>query len=85
MQEMLFQEKGINFNDYPSWFKRVVYLQPRTVARNLPPKPLVLIPEDKRPIGPVLRCEMVYLDLPPTTGVANRIEILFDGSDPQTT
>ena len=83
MQEMLLQEKGINFNDYPSRFKRGVYLQRRTVARALPPERLVLIPEDKRPIGPVLRREVVCLDLPPITRGANRVEVLLDGADPQ--
>lgn len=84
MQEMLFQEKGVNFNDYPARFKRGVYLQRRTVAWELPPERRALIPEGKRPTGPVLRSEVVCLDLPPITRVPNRVEVLLDGAEPQT-
>jgi len=84
MQEMLFREKGINFNAYPARFKRGVYLQRRTAARELPPERLALIPEGKRPTGPVLRTEIACLDLPPITRVVNRVEVLLDGAEPRT-
>ena len=51
IQEMLFQEKEINFNDYPSWFKRGV------CARKTP----TVVISDK--VGPVTRMkwELDYL------------------------
>lgn len=82
MQEMLFQEHGVNFNDYPARFKRGVYLQRRTVDRELAPERLARIPEGKRPTGPIVRTEVICLDLPPITRVANRVEVLLDGLPP---
>jgi tRNA(His) 5'-end guanylyltransferase len=49
MQEMLFQEEGINFNDYPARFKRGAYVQRRTFEKELDANRLAAIPEGKRP------------------------------------
>jgi tRNA(His) 5'-end guanylyltransferase len=86
MQEMLFQ-KGVNWNDYPTFFKRGTYLQRRTVARrftseeleNLPPKH-----EARRnPELVVERTEVAILDLPPLSKVANRAGVIFLGEQPR--
>jgi hypothetical protein len=82
MQEMLFQQHGINFNDYPARFKRGVYVQRRSVMRELPEDVLAKIPEGRRPAGPVRRRETVCLDLPPILKVVNRVEVLLDGVEP---
>ena len=81
MQEMLFQ-KGINFNDYPSWFRRGRYVQRKSVMKELSPEVLAKIPEGRRPTGPVMRNETFVLDLPPIRKVENWIDVLFDGADP---
>lgn len=80
-QELLFQ-KGVNFNDYPARFKRGVYLQRREVARELTPAQLARIPLDRQPNGPILRSEIVALDLPILTRVGNREAVVFDKADP---
>jgi tRNA(His) guanylyltransferase len=81
MQEMLFA-KGVNFNDYPSWFRRGRYVQRKAFLKELAPEVLARIPEDKRPTGPVMRNETVVLDLPPIRKVANWVEVLIGGAEP---
>lgn len=54
MQEMLFQ-RGINFNDYPAFFKRGVFAKRFHVAKHLTEEELNRIPEKHHPTGPVLR------------------------------
>ncbi len=83
MQERLFQEKGINFNDYPVRFKRGVYFQRKSVMRALAPEQLARIPQHHRPTGPILRREVVCLELPPLSKVINRVDVLMDGAEPQ--
>lgn len=43
MQEMLFQ-KGVNWNDYPAFFKRGTYLQRKTVSRCLSDSDVASLP-----------------------------------------
>jgi tRNA(His) guanylyltransferase len=82
MQEMLWQEHGINFNDYPARFKRGAYVQRRVFEKELDAETLAKIPEGKRPTGPVLRSETIVLDLPPIRKLANRVEVLLEGTSP---
>lgn len=68
MQEMLFQ-KGINWNDYPTFFKRGTYV------RRLPYESV---------IGNVnvIRNKIEELDLPPIQRIVNKIEVIFDNQPP---
>ncbi len=84
MQEMLFQ-KGINWNDYPSFFKRGTFLQRRKVYKVLDGAVLAKIPAKHRPDGPIERWEIVELLMPPFTQVTNRAAVVFDGADPAVT
>jgi len=81
MQEMMFQ-KGQNWNDYPSFFKRGTYVQRRKRVKVLSEEELSKIPEQYRPNGPVERCEVVSLDMPPILRISNRVGVIFDGEDP---
>ena len=84
MQERLFQEAGVNFNDYPAFFKRGTFVQRRSKYVTLDQETLEKIPEDKRPTGPVKRSEVVELMAMPRFGsVTNRVEVIFDGADPE--
>ncbi len=86
MQEMLFQ-KDINWNDYPAFFKRGVYVQRIKVKRRfnseaidkLPPKHEARLNPDLE----VKRTEIVVLDMPPLTRLVNRIGVVFDGERPK--
>ena len=83
MQEMLWQ-KGINWNEYPAFFKRGTFVQRKPKWVELDAETLAKIPEDRRPTGPVQRHEIVELEMPPFAKVTNRVEVIFDSADPIT-
>jgi len=82
-QEMLWQ-KGVNWNDFPGFFKRGTYLQRRTFERTLSDEERTRIPEPHRPpIGATFqRTQVVELDLPPVRKIANLSAVLFERADP---
>ena len=85
-QEMLFQ-KGINWNDYPSFFKRGTYIQRRTVARPFTAEEVCRLPPKHsahtNPELVVERTEWKVLDLPPLSQISNREAVIFSGADPK--
>ncbi len=85
MQEMLWQ-KGINWNDYPVFFRRGTFVQRKTISRKFTTTELAdLPPKHKAHSTPELtfsRSEYVELDLPPLNKVANREDVIFEGADP---
>jgi tRNA(His) 5'-end guanylyltransferase len=84
IQEMLWQEKKINWNDYPPAFKRGTFIIRRMVMK---PPYVSKIPEQfksKTPQVPVERREFFKYDMPPFTKVANRERVLFFGEEPLT-
>jgi len=81
LQEMLHQG-GINWNDYPSHFKRGSYAMRRRILKTLNAVELAKIPERYRPDGPVERNVVLYVELPPLNKVINRVEVIFDGAEP---
>ncbi len=82
-QEMLFQ-KGVNWNDFPAFFKRGTYLQRRTSRRELTPDERARIPEAHRPpLGATFeRTQVVELELPPVRKITNLGAVLFERADP---
>ncbi len=83
MQEMLFA-KGINFNTYPAFFKRGVFIRREAVWRELTEAELSTIPAAYRPdIGEkVQRSAIRRLEMPRFRTVINREAVIFDGADP---
>jgi len=84
MQEMMFQKAAVNFNDFPTRFKRGVFLVKRMGLKEIDPEALARIPEQYRPDGPVERPVIAELDMPRFGTVTNRVEVLFEGADPIT-
>lgn len=82
-QEMLFQ-KGINFNDYPSFFKRGTWVRRAVVERELTESERAAIPEQHRPKHgeKVMRTVINAFDLPPLNKISNRVDVLFNDADP---
>jgi len=82
--ELLFQ-KGVNWNDFSSFFKRGTYLQRRTFDRTLTDDERARIPEAHRPpLGATFqRTQVVELDLPPIRQVANATAVLFERAAPE--
>ena len=85
LQEMIFQ-KGINWNDYPAFFKRGTFIQRRKTSKpftadeieKLPPKHAAR----SNPDLVVERSQLLELDMPPFGKVRNRVQVIFDGAEP---
>ena len=86
-QEMLHQ-KGINWNDYPSFFKRGTYVQKRIEATPFSVEELDrLPPKHEARANPGLLVErsvLRLLDLPPLGTITNREAVIFEGAEPVT-
>lgn len=85
MQEMLWQ-KGINWNDYPNFFKRGTFILKRKVATPFTNEELAELPEKhaaRRNPGLVVERNRYirYTDLPKFSAVVNREAFLFMGED----
>ena len=82
MQEMLFQ-KGINFNDYPAFFKRGTFIRSEPHLCSMPENEYLSIPEKHRPSENVFRRnKVVELIMPPFSKVTNRVEVIFEKEKP---
>lgn len=85
MQEMLFA-KGVNWNDYPAFFKRGTFVLRRTLERkfttaeleSLPPKHAARTDPDLV----VRRSEVQAVELPPFGRITNRVGTLIRGEEP---
>jgi len=81
-QELLFQ-KGVNWNDYPPFFKRGTFVRKEKIVRDLTSNELAKIPENKRPASKtVTRTVISELELPAFSKVKNRSDVLFFGANP---
>lgn len=76
--------KGVNWNDYPPFFKRGTYVRKESVMKAHTEVELAKIPVEHRPNGPILRSVLQEMELPPASRVANLQEVLFFGALPQT-
>lgn len=61
MQEKMWKEKGVNFNDYPSFFKRGVFAKRVSRTRSMSEQDYQRIPEEHWPIGGVITRSAVEL------------------------
>jgi tRNA(His) 5'-end guanylyltransferase len=88
IQEMLWQQKQINWNDYPVFFKRGTYVQRREISTPFTAEELEKLPPlhnaRKNPNLVVTRHEVRTIELPVFTQIVNREAVVFDGADPQT-
>lgn len=85
MQEMLFR-RGINWNDYPAYFKRGTYVQRRKGLKPFTADELEKLPPKhearNNPALMVERSEIKVLEIPPITSISNREAVIFDGAEP---
>lgn len=86
MQEMLFA-KGVNWNDFPSRFKRGSYVQRKVFESAFTSEDLDKLPEKHHartnPNLVVRRPQIGFVELPPLMKVANRVDVLFEGAKPE--
>lgn len=84
-QEMLFQ-KGVNWNDYPSFFKRGTYIQRKRVLKPFTTEEIEKLPAKhnarKDPNFMVERWVIDKVDLPPILKIDNKIEVIIYGEEP---
>jgi len=87
MQEML-HAAGINWNDYPAFFKRGTWVQKRVIERPFSANEIDRLPPKheahNNPGLSVARTEYEIIDMPPFDKVTNKIEVIFRGAEPVT-
>jgi tRNA(His) guanylyltransferase len=79
LQDML-HSKGINWNDYPAFFKRGSYLKRQTVNRFLTEAELAKVPVDLRnelAFQEITRAVVVEMDMPPYNQIEDRVSTYF--------
>jgi tRNA(His) guanylyltransferase len=85
MMDML-MEKGVNWDKYPSFFKRGTYIQKRKVIRAFTPTEIDNLPDKhearKNPDLKIERTKIRTLEMPPFSRVINRVGVIFNGEDP---
>lgn len=86
LQDMLFSV-GINWNDYPDFFKRGIYIQKRVVESRYSYEELEKLPPKhsarKNPDLTIKRNSIVTLKMKPLTTVINSIDVIFNGEEPK--
>lgn len=86
LQELLFQ-KGINWNDYSARFKRGAYFRRATTKRKFTTDEIARLPEKhearRNPDLQVERSDIVEANFPKLTQVENRVDVFFEGVEPQ--
>ena len=81
-QELLFQ-KGINWNDYPAFYKRGTYIQKKEKKGKIDYEDILNLPEKHaaraNPTLEITRNVVVELDLPPLDKISNKVDVLIFG------
>ena len=84
-QELLFQ-KGINWNDYPDFFKRGTYVQRQRVMSKFTTEELDKLPPKhnarKNPNMLIERWVVDEVKLPPLSTLQNRVDVVIFGKNP---
>jgi tRNA(His) guanylyltransferase len=88
MQEMMLLQRDINWNDYPSFFKRGTYIQRQKREGKFSAEELENLPEKHEArSNPDLVFERSFWGvkaLPPMSKIANREAVIFEGAEPIT-
>ena len=86
IQEMLWSEHDINWNDYPDCQKRGTYIQKRKVSRPFSAEEIEMLPAKHAartdPELQIVRKTITVLSMPIISKIANRAEVIYDGADP---
>ena len=73
----LLHAKGVNWNDYPAFFKRGTYARRVKIQKTLTEAELARIPAANRPTGPIWRSEVRCLDIPPIQAYADMADFQY--------
>lgn len=84
-QLQMLEDKGIVWGQYPTRFKKGAYFHKVNYEINMKVAPG--IPEHVRrmadPDQMVTRSKIVHWDLPPLSKISNRVEVIFEGAEPE--
>lgn len=84
-QELLFKA-GVNFNDYPTFFKRGTYVQKMKVKKKMDIDEIDKLPEKHHArLNPDIEFERTIIDvlnLPIFGKISNRVDVVFNGKKP---
>ena len=79
-------DKGVDYNDYPNFFKRGSYIQRKTTSKKLTIEEIETLPlKHKARENPNLiieRSSYNNITMPEFNTVTNKIDVLFNGKDP---
>lgn len=86
LQEMLFSQKMINWNDYPNAFKRGTYIRRRNVERAFTPEEYDALPPKhearRNPNLKIQRSVIMLENFEPLAKISNREEVILHGANP---
>jgi len=85
-QQDMLRDKGINWNDYPSFFKRGTYVQRKRILTKFTSKEIEKLPAKHKarsnPDLEVERWEISQINLEPLAKIFNRVDVIIFGKDP---
>jgi tRNA(His) guanylyltransferase len=86
IQEMLFQEADINWNDYPDFFRRGTYIRSVRYEKPFTTEEIESLPEKhaarSNPDLVIERRIVEQIEMPILTKVINRVGVIFNGEEP---
>jgi len=84
----MLHEAGINWNDFPVFFKRGTFIQRKTINTKLPIEDLEKLPlkhhARQNPDINIERIVIEEIDMPPFHKVSNREQVIFNNAVPKT-
>lgn len=85
MQARMLAERDVNFNDYPAFFKRGVFVVRKIITAKLTPEEMTRIPEHRREqhSGEFHRRVVEFTDIWLGKLVNSGVQVLFFGEEPQ--
>lgn len=75
----MLREIGVEFDDYPGFFRNGTFARRANIERPLTPDELAKIPEAHRPSGPVIRTEIKTENTVFLRDIAERVAFVFAG------
>jgi tRNA(His) 5'-end guanylyltransferase len=86
LQDMLWKQMDINWNDYPNFFKRGTYVRRKNIERRFTAEELAALPPkhaaNTNPDLTIKRTAVMEENFPPLARIINREEVIFYGAEP---
>ncbi|WP_164749185.1 MULTISPECIES: tRNA(His) guanylyltransferase Thg1 family protein [unclassified Mesorhizobium] len=76
-QVAMLREIGVDFDDFPAFFRRGTLIKRVKVRREMTAEELERIPPQYRPSGPIDRTDVIEVEMPDLRGIDDRAALLF--------